>query len=204
MSNENTFQKTYLEPNIFYIENFVSDEEIEKILSFNYDWKVNRGDTHQNVLISSINDKKEVDYFTNVIESRIRLVVDNENQSLKRRTMMTKYKPKEGYCHPKCGCAGNALGFHYENHPECDYESKWITLGIVLYFNDDYEGGELVFEHKPISIKPKKGMLMVFPASEEYSHAVKEVHEKERIVFAGFVYGKTYWDILNRSGWTGS
>lgn len=194
------FEKHYLEENIFYIENFISDQEINKILSFDYDWKSNRGDTHDNVLTSTLINNNQISYFIENVEKRIRSVVDNENQSLKSRLMMTKYIPKEKFCHPMCGCHGNALGFHYENHPECDYESRWITLGIVLYFNDDYEGGELVFEHKPIKIKPKKGALMVFPASEEYSHAVKEVHGSERIVYAAFVYGKQYWDILKRSG----
>jgi len=196
---ENNFNKIYLEPNIFYIENFLSNEEIEKILSFEYNWMLNRNDFHQNVLTSSFVNQNELSFFHKTVENRLRLVVDNDNQKFKRRNMLTKYLPKNNACPPKCGCLGNSLGYHYENHPECDYESRWITFGIVIYFNDDYDGGELIFEHKPINIKPKKGTLMVFPATEEYSHAVKRVKTKERIVFAGFVYEKTYWDILERA-----
>lgn len=195
-----TLNKVYLEENIYYIENFITDEEIDEILGWDFQWtSKNRHDPHENVLTSSI-PAKEANRFSELVKDKIALLLNNDEQKFRQRDMLTKYMPKDHPCDEKCGCKGNALGYHYENHPQCDYESRWITLGVVLYFNDDYEEGELVFEHKPISIKPKKGSLMVFPASEEYSHAVKEVYGRERIVYAAFVYGNQYWDILRRSG----
>lgn len=194
------FEKVYLEENIYYIENFISDEETERVLSMNLEWKNDRNDKHKNIFIGLV-PNNDIEFFKNTIEKRIRSVVDNTTQKFRSTHMLTKYVPSYEECSANdCRCGGFDLSYHYENHPECDYESMWITLGIVLYFNDDYQGGELVFQHKPIEIKPKKGMLMVFPASEEYSHAVKKVSGNQRIVYAGFVYSRIYYDILNRSG----
>jgi predicted 2-oxoglutarate/Fe(II)-dependent dioxygenase YbiX len=196
-------EKTYLEENIFYIDNFISDEEAKTILDMDVKWESERDDYHKNILISRFKSLEDKNYFEKTVEGRIASVLDNETQKFRRRRMLTKYLPKPEKCEcPQCEkVGGHALSWHYENHPECDYESRWITLGVVLYFNDDYEGGELVFQHKPVKIKPKKNTLMVFPATEEYSHAVEEVFGNERVVFAGFVYSKIYWDIIGRSGY---
>ena len=195
------FKKTYLEENIYYVENFMSDKEIDAIMSMNLDWTLIRNDFHQNILNSWVPSGHEREYFKKNVEDKIRLVVDNERQKLRSTSLLTKYAPDQDKCSGKdCGCQGYDLSWHYENHPGCDYESKWIRWGVVLYFNDDYEGGELVFQHKPIEIKPKKGSLMVFPASEEYSHAVKKVSGNDRYVFSAFVYARDYWELLNRSG----
>lgn len=196
-------EKTYLEENIFCVENFISDEECKKILSMDLEWVAERQDLHQNILISRFSNLNDRQYFDKVVEDRICSLLNDENQKFRKRRMLTKYLAQPTKCEcPQCKeNGGHALSWHYENHPECDYESRWITLGVVLYFNDDYDGGELVFQNKPIKLKPKKNSLMVFPATEEYSHAVEEVLGKERIVFAGFVYAKQYWDILERSGY---
>lgn len=191
----NIYEKTYIEENIFYINNFIAESEIDKLLTYGIEWEL-RGadDQHEKIYTSVFKSEESIKYFKENIEDKIRSVTDNENQKLRRTNMLTKYSPT-AFDHL-------ALGYHYENHPECDYESRWITLGVVLYLNDGYSGGELVFEHKPIEFMPKKGTLIVFPASEEYSHAVKQVSGKDRIAYSGFVYSKEYWDILKRAGFT--
>jgi len=191
----NIYEKKYLEENIFYIDNFIAESEIDKLLTSDIEWKLRGADEHQEKIYTSVFKSEEsIKYFKQNIEDKIRSVTDNENQKLRRTNMLTKYSPATS--------DHLALGYHYENHPECDYESKWITLGVVLYLNDGYSGGELVFEHKPIEFMPKKGTLIVFPASEEYSHAVKQVIGKDRIAYSGFVYSKEYWGILKRAGFT--
>lgn len=195
-----SFDKIYFDDNIYCVENFLSEEEINYVLGMNINWKNDRNDINQNILIGLVSEN-DLEYFKQNIENKIHLVVDNDNQKFRSTNMLTKYIPNSHKCLTgECKCDGYDLSWHYENHPGCDYESRWITQGIVLYFNEDYEGGELVFEHKPVKIKPKRGSLMVFPATEEYSHAVKKVFNNERIVYSGFVYSKEYWDILNRSG----
>jgi Rps23 Pro-64 3,4-dihydroxylase Tpa1-like proline 4-hydroxylase len=56
------------------------------------------------------------------------------------------------------------LGYITDNH-----------IATLIYLNDDYEGGELVFETHGITIKPKVGDLLIFPGNLNYPHEVKEV-----------------------------
>jgi len=42
-------------------------------------------------------------------------------------------------------------------------------ISSVLYINDDYVGGEINFKWG-VKIKPRKGSLVLFPASEKYTH----------------------------------
>ena len=43
-------------------------------------------------------------------------------------------------------------------------------ISAILYLNDDYEGGELHFPLFDITIKPMKGMLILFPSNYAYQH----------------------------------
>jgi predicted 2-oxoglutarate/Fe(II)-dependent dioxygenase YbiX len=45
----------------------------------------------------------------------------------------------------------------------------------ILYLNDEYSGGELEFINFNITIKPKAGMLVIFPSNYPYSHIAHPV-----------------------------
>jgi predicted 2-oxoglutarate/Fe(II)-dependent dioxygenase YbiX len=91
---------------------------------------------------------------------------------------------------PQLLCYG--VGGHY--HPHVDAEGIWSNpdgskewrknvdrdLSVLIYLNDDYEGGNLVFPELHISIKPKKGMLVAFPSTHHYLHGVEPVTKGER------------------------
>jgi predicted 2-oxoglutarate/Fe(II)-dependent dioxygenase YbiX len=49
------------------------------------------------------------------------------------------------------------------------------SFSPILYLNDDYTGGELEFVYHNIKIKPKAGMLAMFPASFPYAHIAHPV-----------------------------
>jgi hypothetical protein len=48
-------------------------------------------------------------------------------------------------------------------------------ISSVLYYNDNYEGGEIYFPNQDLLIKPKPGMFICFPAKDEFPHQVKEI-----------------------------
>jgi hypothetical protein len=61
-----------------------------------------------------------------------------------------------------------------------------IKLGIVLYLNDDFDGGELYYPKAGLEIKPIAKSIVVHPAGMMYRHGVKEVKNGERFSLAGF------------------
>lgn len=56
------------------------------------------------------------------------------------------------------------LGYVTDNH-----------LPVLIYLNDDYEGGEIKFETHNLSIKPNVGDFIVFPGNLHYPHEVTKV-----------------------------
>lgn len=72
------------------------------------------------------------------------------------------------------------VGGHYHGHAdsECwDHESgSWRRMcardySVVLYLNDDFEGGEFEFIDQKYRIRPEPGMLLAFPSDHRFQHA---------------------------------
>ena len=53
-------------------------------------------------------------------------------------------------------------------------------VSIVYYFNDDYEGGEIIFPRFGVEIKPKANQLAIFPSNYMYNHNVNKVTKGTR------------------------
>jgi Rps23 Pro-64 3,4-dihydroxylase Tpa1-like proline 4-hydroxylase len=49
------------------------------------------------------------------------------------------------------------------------------VLSVLLYLNDDYEGGEIEFQHSKIKIKPEAGSVIFFPSNFLYVHEVHPI-----------------------------
>jgi Rps23 Pro-64 3,4-dihydroxylase Tpa1-like proline 4-hydroxylase len=46
------------------------------------------------------------------------------------------------------------------------------VLSAVLYLNDDYEGGNIKFQHAGVDLKPEAGSIIFFPSNYVYVHEV--------------------------------
>jgi hypothetical protein len=55
-------------------------------------------------------------------------------------------------------------------------------VSAVVYINDNFSGGELVFPKIGYSYKPVAGSCIIFPSHTQYSHYVDKVSTGERIV----------------------
>lgn len=62
--------------------------------------------------------------------------------------------------------------------------AAYIDVSSILYYNNEYEGGELFFPHLGIEIKPEPGMLITFPSTRGYEHGVRDVVSGERWISA--------------------
>lgn len=78
---------------------------------------------------------------------------------------------------------GDSMPVHLD-HGSAQNESVGLKTGAghptrdissVLYFNDDYEGGEIYFPNQDLLIKPEPGMFICFPAKDEFPHQVKKI-----------------------------
>jgi len=65
-------------------------------------------------------------------------------------------------------------GQHFMVHSDHGFSYN-CTLSSCMYFNDDYDGGELWFPYLDITYKPMRGDIVLFPSTFIYAHAAKQV-----------------------------
>jgi Rps23 Pro-64 3,4-dihydroxylase Tpa1-like proline 4-hydroxylase len=70
------------------------------------------------------------------------------------------------------------------------------TVSISAYLNDDYSGGELEFKHFNLTIKPKKGDIVVFSSAFPYMHKVNPVIEGTRYAIVNWYRYATYPEMM--------
>jgi len=61
-----------------------------------------------------------------------------------------------------------------------------LRYSMVLYYNDDYEGGEISFPNQSVRIKPEIGSLIIFPSTEPYIHESLEILSGSKYMTASF------------------
>jgi predicted 2-oxoglutarate/Fe(II)-dependent dioxygenase YbiX len=59
-------------------------------------------------------------------------------------------------------------------------------ISTLLYVNDDYLGGEIVFTKLNLSLKPEKDTLIIFPSSSDFSHSAEPIISGTKYVIVGF------------------
>ena len=59
-------------------------------------------------------------------------------------------------------------------------------FATILYLNDEYEGGELIFRDHGISLKPKAGSVVSFPGGIKNIHRISDVTSGTRYNVVGF------------------
>ena len=65
-------------------------------------------------------------------------------------------------------------GQYYKAHYDGGTDTA-RSVSAILYLNDDYTGGEIEFVNYGIKIKPKAGMLILFPSNYAYRHIAHPV-----------------------------
>lgn len=77
---------------------------------------------------------------------------------------------------------GKSMGPHVDDYNDGDDPN----ISVVLYLNDDYEGGELYFKEQDIKIKPEAGSIVIFPSVEPYYHESLPVLSGTKYMSPGF------------------
>lgn len=75
-------------------------------------------------------------------------------------------------------------GGFYEGHADSDHvdptTGRWQKVldrdvSLLIYLNEEFEGGTLHFEHFEFTLQPKPGMLVWFPSDVRYKHTARPV-----------------------------
>jgi hypothetical protein len=59
-------------------------------------------------------------------------------------------------------------------------------INSLIYYNDDFEGGELYYPQHDLIVKPKPGLAVAHPGDINYLHGVKKVISGERYTTPSF------------------
>lgn len=78
---------------------------------------------------------------------------------------------------------GKTMGSHVDSG---DDGPRNPVISIVLYLNDDHEGGELHFEEQGVTIEPEAGSIIIFPSKKPYFHASLPVVSGTKYVSLAF------------------
>ncbi len=94
-------------------------------------------------------------------------IVDEENYSLLR------YNP----------------GQYYREHYDGPTASA-RSVSVLIYLNDDYEGGEIEFMNFNEKLKPKAGTVILFPSNYAYRHIAHPVISGTKYVITTFLHDR--------------
>ena len=78
---------------------------------------------------------------------------------------------------------GQYFHSHYDAYPAVNR-----SISILIYLNDDYEGGEIEFVNFSTKIKPKAGTLIMFPSNYPYRHVAHPVTRGTKYAVATFLH----------------
>ena len=60
-------------------------------------------------------------------------------------------------------------------------------FAFMTYLNDDFEDGETLFEHYSLSVKPKKGKTLIWPAEWTHAHKGNVVNNGSKYIITGWL-----------------
>jgi len=192
-------------------ENVIPQENIEEIMLLTNNTK----DISQ---ATTINKEKEDGHETN-LDTRNTLwynITDSMAKNLEeavagcfREHVMPKYNCEFKSYEP-VQFLGYPPGGHYKGHNDGEAFNlktrQWEAVmsrdvSFLFYLNDQYGGGELEFYDLGLTIKPKKGMMIVFPSYKEFAHMVHPVTWGHRYTLVSWVATKKHlYDTIPRSG----
>ena len=127
-----------------------------------------------------------------LIAGRVTGIVDPGNMSNRVIELVRKAYAKE--IEPFFNCKLRSLetpqilrytqGSHYRPHADSDVldheTGAWKKVkdrdySLLIYLDDEYEGGELIFPNFDFRLRPEAGMLVAFPSDYRYLHGAMPV-----------------------------
>lgn len=145
-----------LSDQVYEIQNFITEEELDQVTQFlsltdESDWNVN--DVQYDFWKNKVLDRKLIYPDSKFIDFYKRICSLFSGKVEVTGINLQRYKK------------GDAMGEHTDDHDGHRLNNQRVFYGAVLYYNDDYEGGELKYPDLDIIHKPKKGSLVLHGGS---------------------------------------
>jgi hypothetical protein len=171
--------KVYVSDDIFYIENFIDKEDLEKLSYFMKDKNGLKPWPNSIHLTKSFFQNNESESFYKKYKEKCSLLLSDKEYTV---------FPDQVLKYSQSNIGDWAFYPHADAYDIVNTEGDIPIWAYVLYLNEDYEGGEIVYTVKNITLKPKAGTIIVHSSSEACTHGVKAILSGERFVIAGFVF----------------
>lgn len=78
----------------------------------------------------------------------------------------------------------SGLMLHCDTSKVSNIQRRYV--GCIVYLNDDYEGGEIVFPLLDLKIKPKPGSLITYRSDIQFPHYVKKITKGNKWLLQGY------------------
>jgi predicted 2-oxoglutarate/Fe(II)-dependent dioxygenase YbiX len=175
--------------NIYIIENIIKDEDCDILIDFINTSKLIKEDYEksqnvQHYLVDTknyrsyekINILKDMNHLLNKCMKDIIFIMNRINKLIKFEAI-SRYEYRKIYGPTRTHIDGisniitsnEKIFFINKDYIQTDY--KLIRNATLIFtLNDNYEGGELVFPYFDISIKLKKGSVIIFPPYWTHIH----------------------------------
>jgi hypothetical protein len=179
---DNKYIITKVDDGIYYIDDFLSKEEIDIMMSECLDesgWSIGEVDWENNIKQCTHSNDLRME-----INNRVQSIINNYEEECDSNRFVSRLRVSTG------NGKDWALGVHADAHDYGDGSSVNVTKGYIIYFNEDFEGGETVYVNKGISLKPKAGRMLVHSGHADYAHGVNHVTSGTRYFITGFVFKK--------------
>ena len=179
-------------------KNFLSNEETLRILNFAKNTKLWKklgndfwDDRVVNFYIISEHDPELGKFLITIKERLLKTVKDlyNIDKDIYSDILaITRWFPGM-HQPPHSDNMENTADHHNHEHRE---------YGIVIYLNDDFEGGQTFYPQHNFYINPEPGKLAVHPASTDHMHGVTKIEGNVRYTLTSFL---TFDETKKMSDW---
>lgn len=188
-----------IEDSIFMVYDFLTDNQVEKLYSYILSASDKDWETHYMEGVVGLAERKygRTDLENLVEEGLVEITHHWKDKNLGMPYELSEplaIKIKEIFSFDKTlkfdgvgtiqrQYSESPLPAHVDNHADPS-----IEYAVIMYINDDYNGGELYFSNLDIELKPLAKSLMIFPSHEVYKHGVKSPSDGPiRYVMPSFV-----------------
>tara|TARA_Y100001937_G_scaffold116447_1_gene168396 strand:+ start:15 stop:593 length:579 start_codon:yes stop_codon:yes gene_type:complete len=181
--------------------NVLDTKQCQNILNIlkGYDWEKHKWNNYKTGKTTSEPTKElDITYPTKFLEKEMAKVISNalleyqnyfifeeRNKDENLKYFLHKSTPVRFNRYP----TGTMMRKHYDHiHSIFKGEDKGIPIvSIVGVLNDNYEGGEFIFNNNH-KVKLKTGDILIFPSNFLYAHEVKEITKGTRYSYVSWAF----------------